>query len=62
MRLAQAVGTQFDTSVVAAFEAILATSDEDYRLGIRPDFDFSSGGVARQERSMPAAVAAVGLA
>jgi putative nucleotidyltransferase with HDIG domain len=33
MRLAQAVGTQFDTGVVAAFEAILATSDEDYRSG-----------------------------
>ena len=27
MRLAQAVGTQFDTSVVAAFEAILATAE-----------------------------------
>src|SRR6201984_2794075 len=33
MRLAQAVGTQFDTAVVAAFEAILATSNEDYRSG-----------------------------
>jgi putative nucleotidyltransferase with HDIG domain len=33
MRLAQAVETQFDTSVVAAFEAILATADEDYRSG-----------------------------
>ena len=43
MRLAQAVGSQFDTSVVAAFEAILATADEDYRLGMRPDFDFASG-------------------
>lgn len=42
MRLAQAVGSQFDTSVVAAFEAILATADEQYRLGLRPDFDFSS--------------------
>jgi hypothetical protein len=42
MRLAQAVGTQFDTSVVAAFEALLATSDEQYRLGLRPDFDFSA--------------------
>lgn len=41
MRLAQAVGTQFDTSVVAAFEAILATADESYRLGRRPDFDFA---------------------
>ena len=42
MRLAQAVGSQFDTSVVAAFEALLATSDEQYRLGLRPDFDFSA--------------------
>ena len=41
MRLAQAVGSQFDTSVVAAFEAILATADEAYRLGMRPDFDFT---------------------
>jgi HD-GYP domain-containing protein (c-di-GMP phosphodiesterase class II) len=33
MRLAQAVETQFDTTVVAAFEAILAAADDDYRLG-----------------------------
>jgi putative nucleotidyltransferase with HDIG domain len=33
MRLAQAVETQFDTTVVAAFEAILAGSDDDYRSG-----------------------------
>jgi putative nucleotidyltransferase with HDIG domain len=32
LRLAQAVETQFDTSVVAAFEAILAGADETYRL------------------------------
>lgn len=38
MRLAQAVGSQFDVSVVAAFEAILATADEDYRMGRRSDF------------------------
>lgn len=47
MRLAQAVESQFDTTVVAAFEAILATSAEAYRLGIRPDFSFEvqeSGG------------------
>jgi putative nucleotidyltransferase with HDIG domain len=43
LRLAQAVGSQFDTSVVAAFEAILATASEDYRMGrasgfaLRPD-------------------------
>jgi len=39
MRLAQAVGTQFDTTVVAAFEAILATADEAYLAGDREDFE-----------------------
>jgi hypothetical protein len=39
MRLAQAVGTQFDTTVVAAFEAILATADETYLSGDREDFE-----------------------
>jgi putative nucleotidyltransferase with HDIG domain len=38
MRLAQAVESQFDTSVVAAFEALLASADEDYRDGTRDDF------------------------
>jgi putative nucleotidyltransferase with HDIG domain len=38
LRLAQAVGTQFDTTIVAAFEAILATASEDYRSGARIDF------------------------
>jgi HD-GYP domain-containing protein (c-di-GMP phosphodiesterase class II) len=38
LRLAQAVESQFDTSVVAAFEAILAGADEDYRLARRADF------------------------
>ena len=38
LRLAQAVGSQFDTSAVAAFEAILATADENYRLAKRKDF------------------------
>src|SRR5581483_641489 len=33
LRLAQAVESQFDTSVVAAFEAILASADESYRTG-----------------------------
>ena len=32
LRLAQAVESQFDTAVVAAFEAILAGANEDYRL------------------------------
>jgi len=38
LRLAQAVETQFDTSVVAVFEALLASADEAYRLGTRTDF------------------------
>jgi HD superfamily phosphohydrolase YqeK len=44
MRLAQAVGSQFDTSVVAAFEAILATADESYRNGTSEAFDFFGEG------------------
>jgi HD-GYP domain-containing protein (c-di-GMP phosphodiesterase class II) len=38
LRLAQAVETQFDTSAVAAFEAILAASNEEYRTAKREDF------------------------
>ena len=40
LRLAQAVESQFDTAVVAAFEAILAGAPEEYRTGARSDFDF----------------------
>jgi len=44
LRLAQAVDSQFDTSVVAAFEAILAGANEDYRLAKRTDFrEFTHG-------------------
>jgi putative nucleotidyltransferase with HDIG domain len=35
LRLAQAVETQFDTTVVAAFEAVLASADAAYREGQR---------------------------
>jgi putative nucleotidyltransferase with HDIG domain len=38
LRLAQAVESQFDTSVVAAFEAILASADEAYRAGTHRAF------------------------
>ena len=38
LRLAQAVESQFDTSVVAAFEAILAGANEEYRAGQRFTF------------------------
>jgi HD-GYP domain-containing protein (c-di-GMP phosphodiesterase class II) len=37
-RLAQAAGTQFDTTVVAAFEAILAGAGDTYLSGARSDF------------------------
>jgi putative nucleotidyltransferase with HDIG domain len=39
LRLAQAVESQFDTSVVAAFEAVLAMATEDYRIGRDQIFD-----------------------
>jgi len=42
LRLAQAVDSQFDTTVVAAFEAILASADEGYRSGSRGDFALAS--------------------
>ncbi len=57
LRLAQAVGTQFDTSVVAAFEAILATSSEAYRLGIREDFQITTRELATNEPPVVAVVA-----
>jgi hypothetical protein len=38
MRLTQGVEGQFDTTVVAAFEAILAGAGEDYRTATRLDF------------------------
>jgi HD-GYP domain-containing protein (c-di-GMP phosphodiesterase class II) len=44
LRLAQAADSQFDTAVVAAFEAILAGADEEYRLARREDFlEFGHG-------------------
>ncbi len=40
MRLAQGVETQFDTTVIAAFEAVLAGAAENYRNATREDFTF----------------------
>ena len=56
LRLAQAVETQFDTSVVAAFEAILAGAAESYRLGTRVDFQFDGQAqvLGRSGRTEPA--------
>ncbi len=47
LRLAQAVESQFDTTVVAAFEAVLAGSTEEYRSGEREDFSFGLAEAAR---------------
>jgi putative nucleotidyltransferase with HDIG domain len=62
LRLAQAVESQFDTSVVAAFEAILASADESYRTGVRQDFQIEGSKRRHAERSSTGAspVAAVG--
>jgi putative nucleotidyltransferase with HDIG domain len=55
LRLAQAVESQFDTAVVAAFEAILAGASEQYRLGAGFDFRIE----ARDQASELSPVAAV---
>jgi putative nucleotidyltransferase with HDIG domain len=53
VRLAQAVETQFDTSVVAAFEAVLSGANETYRSGSRFDF----GRVVQEQPRLVAAAA-----
>jgi putative nucleotidyltransferase with HDIG domain len=58
MRLAQAVETQFDTSVVAAFEAILAGASTSYQSGSTDSFSFPQVGLAG---SWPGAHAPLGL-
>jgi putative nucleotidyltransferase with HDIG domain len=57
LRLAQAVENQFDTAVVAAFEAILASADEDYRIARRADF--RPGQPSEGEGVEPSSVTAV---
>jgi putative nucleotidyltransferase with HDIG domain len=47
LRLAQAVESQFDTTVVAAFEAVLAGASESYRSGQREDFSIEVGNAER---------------
>lgn len=53
LRLAQAVDSQFDTAVVAAFEAILAGASESYRTGQRADFHFDVQDEAVSARTTP---------
>jgi len=59
LRLAQAVESQFDTSVVAAFEAILAGGTEFYRAGPGSGFRFDVQ-VDEQEEAPAQLTAAVG--
>ena len=54
LRLAQAVESQFDTTVVAAFEAILAGASEEYRSGQRFDFRFDESSGATQQAASAA--------
>ena len=62
LRLAQAVETQFDTAVVAAFEALLAGADEDYRLARGSDFQLLPSDLSQPDSSQlesePAALSA----
>ena len=58
LRLAQAVESQFDTSVVAAFEAILATASEEYRMGRGPGFALKPDAVHRSADTMESGIAA----
>jgi putative nucleotidyltransferase with HDIG domain len=55
-RLGQATGTQFDTTVVAAFEAILAGASETYLSGARSDFRIEA---QRQPALLPRVAAGV---
>jgi putative nucleotidyltransferase with HDIG domain len=61
LRLAQAVESQFDTSVVAAFEAILAGADESYRMGVSDAFRLESAGLEEADVAPlpPARIAAI---
>jgi putative nucleotidyltransferase with HDIG domain len=54
LRLAQAVETQFDTTVVAAFEALLAGTDEDYRLARGSAFLLDTASEDATEEESPA--------
>jgi putative nucleotidyltransferase with HDIG domain len=53
MRLAQGVESQFDTTIVAAFEAILAGADEEYRTGRRADFSLADQDIYSGPTSEP---------
>jgi putative nucleotidyltransferase with HDIG domain len=56
MRLAQAVESQFDTSVAAAFEAILTAADEEYRKGTRFDFGLDGRRIETEVVDVPSSL------
>jgi putative nucleotidyltransferase with HDIG domain len=62
LRLAQAVETQFDTGVVAAFEAILASAPESYRMGQGDAFGPGLGDATLSAREELPVAAAAGVA
>lgn len=57
-RLAQAVGSQLDTAVVAAFEAVLAGASEDYRIARGSEFRFGAAVIEPSPESEPIAAVA----
>jgi putative nucleotidyltransferase with HDIG domain len=57
LRLAQAVETQFDTTIVAAFEAILAGGSEAYRSGARLRVPWAAVDAGDFARARPRAAA-----
>jgi putative nucleotidyltransferase with HDIG domain len=61
LRLAQAVESQFDTSVVAAFEAILAGADEMYRMGMSRAFSLAGDVLSDHSEELPVAVGAASI-
>ena len=52
IRLARGVETQFDTTVVAAFEAVLANATDEYRCG--QGLDFTREGQSHSEVTLDA--------
>ena len=62
LRLAQAVETQFDTSVVAAFEAILAGAPEEYRVAKSVDFALEMRAHEQECELAPVSASALALA
>ena len=62
LRLAQAVESQFDTAVVAAFEAILTSASEAYRMGVAAEFVLTAPDDSVPERRMPSDATLVAFA